>query len=337
MHCPVYHITIRSSLCLLYQDRAAGKIGRIKYAFTNYRGMLKIWKSKYKPCLYCETGRQIRENGGKDMDRDVQALKEQKTATKFCQRCSSNKPISEYNRNASMKDGLQTYCKPCMAIMSRESWQKRKDLNRQHDAEPAKIVFAGQDVTKILSSAVEKQAVPQPIGNDRGEIVAWSDNLYQCRKCGLNYGAQEWIGLEYVDDETRVCLRQGCNGVVKFLLIPEELPEEEKEKSLQEISSPALRTCKRCGHEGPDGDLYKVGWIGFTNVCKKCVSKRKLDNANIGITAKDGFVKLRPNAVIIDFDLIPEMLDALKSSAKENFRNLENEILYRLAKSGVSQ
>lgn len=44
--------------------------------------------------------------------------------TKKCSKCNQLKPISEFHKNASAKDGLQVYCKDCQCVMSRKQNSK---------------------------------------------------------------------------------------------------------------------------------------------------------------------------------------------------------------------
>lgn len=43
--------------------------------------------------------------------------------TKFCRRCRAEKPVDDYHRCGSAKDGLQAYCKPCMLAAARRGKQ----------------------------------------------------------------------------------------------------------------------------------------------------------------------------------------------------------------------
>lgn len=47
---------------------------------------------------------------------------------KQCSRCNITKLHSEFYKNKARKDGLQTYCKPCMKSTNAESYQTHKDV-----------------------------------------------------------------------------------------------------------------------------------------------------------------------------------------------------------------
>jgi len=46
--------------------------------------------------------------------------------TKKCASCSTIKNVSEFGKNGLKKDGLQTYCKPCMKKANNTHYQKSK-------------------------------------------------------------------------------------------------------------------------------------------------------------------------------------------------------------------
>jgi hypothetical protein len=45
---------------------------------------------------------------------------------KYCKRCNQEKPVSEFNRQARRKDGLQFYCKECQHGMNHKGYHNRK-------------------------------------------------------------------------------------------------------------------------------------------------------------------------------------------------------------------
>ncbi|MCY1439747.1 hypothetical protein D9M71_559970 [compost metagenome] len=50
---------------------------------------------------------------------------------KFCSKCKSEKPNSEFNKNKSSKDGLQTYCRPCGILVCRKYYEDNADKERE--------------------------------------------------------------------------------------------------------------------------------------------------------------------------------------------------------------
>ena len=49
---------------------------------------------------------------------------------KLCPKCNLYKEPFEFNRNASKKDGLQSYCIFCRAALNREWYQQNKSLQK---------------------------------------------------------------------------------------------------------------------------------------------------------------------------------------------------------------
>lgn len=118
MYCPVYRCVMRSSLCLDYQDKAAGKFPANNSWNRNPQGQIKVWMLKYKPCLSCSVGKDIKE--GKGDDSDVERLIDQvKDAMarklKRCCTCKMEMPANAdyFNRNRLNKDGFHDSCKEC--------------------------------------------------------------------------------------------------------------------------------------------------------------------------------------------------------------------------------
>lgn len=51
--------------------------------------------------------------------------------TKFCPACKQNKPTTEFAKNRSKKDALQTICRACSKVLSAARYQRTKP---EHDA-----------------------------------------------------------------------------------------------------------------------------------------------------------------------------------------------------------
>ena len=45
---------------------------------------------------------------------------------KRCARCALLKPISEFHKNRARRDGLQTYCKSCRAVIDHQRYERRR-------------------------------------------------------------------------------------------------------------------------------------------------------------------------------------------------------------------
>jgi hypothetical protein len=116
MYCPTYHITMASRHCLLYQDYARGavKLRHTKLVTGDTRE--RQLAMRYRPCLDCETGRQVKANGGQDMDGDIKALKDNHVAQYEhyqCRKCGEVKTQNQFYRLSSSGKLNLTECKQC--------------------------------------------------------------------------------------------------------------------------------------------------------------------------------------------------------------------------------
>lgn len=340
-----------SSLCIEYQARAQGK-SKTTRTWTDRQAILEQWEIKYKPCLNCEQGKEIAANGGKDDD--VESLKQNHVTvgneqTKYCPRCNNHLPKSAFGPHAGNKDGLQCYCRTCQRNIQNESSAKKraaksidqiapniapkndnaaietpsiaeKPIKNKHKDIASPMLNNDQRVNKANDITND---FPAPVSDDKGQVVAWTDHVFVCRKCGGVYTAAEWVKLEYVDDKTRVCKFSNCRGIVSMLAADQIHPGAKTETE----EKPRLRTCTRCGYTGPEKHFHKAGVNGFIDVCRKCIVKKRVANKK---DLEKNTVHLGPQDIVLSFVDYPEILDDLTSAAKKNFRTLANEILFRL-------
>jgi hypothetical protein len=45
---------------------------------------------------------------------------------KRCARCGETKPLSEFHNHSGRRDGVQTYCKPCRAVIDHERYERTR-------------------------------------------------------------------------------------------------------------------------------------------------------------------------------------------------------------------
>ncbi len=66
--------------------------------------------------------------------------------TKTCSKCGEARSLDEFGKKASNKDGLQSWCKACLSIYSREYGARNRDklnaYNREYRAANPLMVFA---------------------------------------------------------------------------------------------------------------------------------------------------------------------------------------------------
>ena len=55
--------------------------------------------------------------------------------TKYCKKCDTTKPVSEFHKSATYKDGVGYYCRQCISQESKEYYKKNKErLNKSAKA-----------------------------------------------------------------------------------------------------------------------------------------------------------------------------------------------------------
>lgn len=51
---------------------------------------------------------------------------------KYCKKCDTTKPVSEFNKNASSKDGLGFYCRQCARQTTKEWYKENKEARSEY-------------------------------------------------------------------------------------------------------------------------------------------------------------------------------------------------------------
>lgn len=177
MHCPIYNATMRSKNCLEYQARARGESLPKKSIYSHPSDGSVLWEIKYKPCLTCETGREIRENGGDDSDVEAKIAQANGAADrqlKRCNHCKLEKPPADFSRNRTNKDGLQNSCRSCSAEIQKKSYQKLKQ---------------GKNMTVTADHVAEQRNMVVDIPEGLNELARPIPKTRTCTRCG-------WTGPE---------------------------------------------------------------------------------------------------------------------------------------------
>lgn len=71
--------------------------------------------------------------------------------TKWCSKCKTSKPVSEFNKSKKEKDGLQYWCKDCMRV-----------VNRIHNRKPERIEYNRRILKTSKFKAHLKKYYQQP-------------------------------------------------------------------------------------------------------------------------------------------------------------------------------
>lgn len=72
---------------------------------------------------------------------------------KYCPKCATTKPTSEFHRNKARHDGMADRCKPCAKVRNREYYLATPERNPQRMAHRKKSIAAGREfVRQYLST-----------------------------------------------------------------------------------------------------------------------------------------------------------------------------------------
>lgn len=69
--------------------------------------------------------------------------------TKVCHKCSTRKPLTDFSKKASAKDGLQTNCRDCHSTMAKSHYRKN---HKRKSSEEKKIAKAN----KLMKNQIKK-------------------------------------------------------------------------------------------------------------------------------------------------------------------------------------
>lgn len=100
---------------------------------------------------------------------------------KHCPRCGIDKALSEFCKNRSARDGLQTYCKPCGRAANRVSAAKKPEENK------ARLKAWAATNPERAKAAKERWKAMNP---DR--VTATAAAGYQRNKQAINERSQAW-------------------------------------------------------------------------------------------------------------------------------------------------
>lgn len=78
---------------------------------------------------------------------------------KTCTKCGALKPISNFGRKASNRDGYQARCRPCIKVDKAESWQR----NRERGIAKSRARYRANREAHIASVAAWKKAHPEKV------------------------------------------------------------------------------------------------------------------------------------------------------------------------------
>lgn len=57
----------------------------------------------------------------------------EQTDRKICRKCGKSLPLDQFNKNKACRDGLQSYCRACMAEAGREYYARIRQIPKAMD------------------------------------------------------------------------------------------------------------------------------------------------------------------------------------------------------------
>lgn len=116
------------------------------------------------------------------------------TVTKLCARCGTTKSRADFGLHAKRKDGLQVYCKACMALLRAEKLYDRARWANNREAEQARYAeYFQQNASKLKQYWKEKARAQRQ--NNPGLKRSW--NI--ARKHGERRATPPWAEIESIN------------------------------------------------------------------------------------------------------------------------------------------
>jgi len=118
---------------------------------------------------------------------------------KYCVRCDTTRPVSEFNKGTS-GDGLHTYCRECQQAYEREYWRKTKGRKKKWYAKRKEREYRNRKT--ILDYLMEHPCV------DCGEtnpLVLQFDHVRGEKKFNLGDAMIASISLHRIHSEIEKC------------------------------------------------------------------------------------------------------------------------------------
>ncbi len=131
-------------------------------------------------------------------------------ATKYCNTCENNKDVSEFGKNSSKKDGLQSNCTSCRSGMTKDWYKKntRKQVER--------VAKTKQDIAEMLYAYKSENPYCQgPCGNQYPPEVLQFDHIDpSTKKFNLGDAARTQGRLKVIEEmEKCVLLCANCHAL----------------------------------------------------------------------------------------------------------------------------
>jgi hypothetical protein len=116
---------------------------------------------------------------------------------KFCPSCKQHRPLIEFAKNATKKDGLQSSCKSCRVVYGRVRYQKEKERYKERNR---KLRLRNQ--LAIYEYLVDKKCADCPITDP---LLLTFDHVRGKKLGNISDMAKQSWGLKAIFDEVAKC------------------------------------------------------------------------------------------------------------------------------------
>lgn len=179
------------------------------------------------------------------------------TRRKYCHRCETTKPASEFTRDSSKRDGLRTYCKTCIN-------------------QPPAIVELADAIRLDWASTTTAPCAGKPHILENPDLEHLARKL--CRGCPLLNDCREWVlGLPGRDDPGG--FRGGLTEAERNAERRRRNPPPKRQPRSR--TTPAEKACAKCGDTKAASEFYpQKGRVdGLDNKCLTCRRAEKAEYA----------------------------------------------------------
>lgn len=116
--------------------------------------------------VYDTTWQKIIDNA--NVTPEVKQKIKEKMETKKCSKCGRELPVSEFTKNSTRKDGLQSYCKTCQREVSLKWWNEHHPKEKKT---PEPEIIDGITVTPVVQETLKRYSDAEIINELRGRGV----------------------------------------------------------------------------------------------------------------------------------------------------------------------
>ena len=141
--------------------------------------------------------------------------------TKVCSRCGKTKPLSEFNKDSSAKDGLQHWCRQCQKEYDAERAPKYREKNREEIRARNRVYYSKNK--DIYSDYRLKRTFGISLVDYDAMLEAQGGGCAICGQTPKEEGRRLCVDHDHKTGEVRGLLCNICNRCIGFLQDDSEL------------------------------------------------------------------------------------------------------------------